>query len=158
MNLQELLESFELSADQIAEINKSVDTVIESKLSGQADSIKALEDELTATKGDLKSANEELAPVRDAAKKEQLASLMPESADPDKHEDIVALAGLSDEDDEDTIKSKLQDTVDKRDYLQKPQTEDKSAGATSTDKTGTAGAKEDESEKDDSQEMPAGVK
>ncbi len=159
MNLQEILIGLGLSAEDITKVNQAVDSVIESKLAGQTDSIKALEDELTATKGDLESANKELAPVRDAAKKEQLTALMPDSADLDKLEDIVALAGLSDEDDEDAIKSKLQDTVDKRDYLQKAQTEDKSAGKTSTDKIKPAVAQTPESEEEDStQEMPAGVK
>lgn len=154
MNLQELLKSLELSDESIAQVNKAVDTVIESKLAGQTDNIKALEDELTKTKGDLSAANEELAPVKEAAKKEKLTSLMPDEADPDKHADIISLAGIADEDDDEAIKSKLADTVSSRDYLKKPTTEDETAAKVSTEKNKT----EDKQNPEEESNLPAGVK
>ncbi len=117
MTLQELLKELGLTDEQISQVNTAVDAVIDGKTS-------PLNEQLTKLQGDLEAANGELAPYKKQEQESKLSSLMPDNAHPDRHEDIVKLSGIEDNDDDETIKSKLSDTVSGRDYLQSKPTAD----------------------------------
>ncbi len=142
MTLQEILKSLNLSDEQIAQVNTAVDAVIDSKTS-------PLNEQITGLQGDLDTANGALAPYKEQEQKSKLSGLMPEEAHPDRHEDIVKLSGIEDGDDDETIKSKLSDTVSSRDYLQNKPTEDPAVEKTQTQKPEVKPKENKEDKEDD---------
>ncbi len=139
MTLQELLKSLGLDDEQISQVNSAVDTVIDGKTS-------PLNEQITKLQGDLETANGELAPYKKQEQDSKVSSLMPDNAHPDRHEDIIKLSGIEDGDDEDTIKSKLSDTVSNKEYLQNTPTEDPAVEKEQTQKSEVK--KDDKEDKD----------
>ncbi len=111
MNLQEILKSLELTDENIKAINAAVDVVIDSK-------VKTKDDELEKIKGDFDKLNGELKPFKAKARNEKIKSLLPKTANAEMFDDIIALAKLDDDDNDETITKKLTDTISKRDFLQ----------------------------------------
>lgn len=68
--------------------------------------------------GSLETANEKLAPILKKEREDKLLALLPKTAKKDLASDIIALANISDEMDDDAIKAALKDTVANRAYLQ----------------------------------------
>lgn len=104
MTLQEKLKSFGLDEAQIKQVNESVDQLIESK------------------NGELQSSHDELQgklkPYLEKDRATQIASLLPENANKDMSDDIITLAKIEDGDDDETIKSKLEEVVSSREHMQ----------------------------------------
>ena len=73
---------------------------------------------------------EELKPFKENERKSAISKHLPENAHPEATDDIIKLANISDEDDEETIKTKLADTVNSKKYLQNTQTADPQAEKT----------------------------
>lgn len=62
---------------------------------------------------------EELKPFKEEKRNSHLKSLVPSNANIDEYDTLLALSKVSDEDDDDTIKSKFEATVKAKSYLQK---------------------------------------
>lgn len=111
MTLKELLIKYNVSEDGIKEINQSVDALIESKAGTVKEQLATATSELTKVK-------EELEPFKAEARARKLTSLLPKNANKELANDIFALAGIADEDDDASITQKLTDTIKSRSFLQ----------------------------------------
>lgn len=110
MTLQELLSKYNVPAEGVTEINQAVDTLIDAKVS-------AKNTELEKVQGDLNAAREELSPFKKSVREKHIKGLLPKNAKADVANDIITLAGVTDEDDDKTITKKLADTVNAREYF-----------------------------------------
>lgn len=104
MTLQEILLSYGLDQEQIKAINTAVDSVLSSKTTD----LKTQVDEL----------NGKLEPYQKQEKDSMIAGMLPKNANSELIDDIVKLSDITDEDDEDSIKKKLEEAVNSRPHLQ----------------------------------------
>ena len=112
MTLKEKLAALGLSETDTKEINSLVDLVIEGK-------VKAKDEEINKLNGDIKSMGDELTPLKSEKRKSHISSLVGDITSKDKIADAIALSGITEEDDDETIKSKVSKTINERTYLQK---------------------------------------
>lgn len=112
MKLQDKLKALELSEADIKEINSLIDTVIDGKVALKDDEIKTLT-------GKLDELNGELTPFKQEKRNKHINSLVKDLTSDDKLSDAIALAGLNEEDDDESIKSKVNKVIESRQYLQK---------------------------------------
>lgn len=132
MTLQELLQSLNLTAEQIASVNTAVDGVINSKLAGKDSEIKKMQ-------GDLQTALDDLKGYKGKERSEKIKSLFPKDANLELADDILALAKIADEDTDEIISQKLTDTISKREFLKMAKVTDP-AGVKVTEKPATPAA------------------
>lgn len=118
MNLQQKLEALNLSAEDIKEINSLVDNVIISKTEGLQNQISQLETDNKKLNGDIENVNKELTPYKKEAREKQIRGLLPSNADIKKANAIIKLSDITDEDDDKTIKAKLEEVIKENDFLQ----------------------------------------
>lgn len=113
MKLNEFLKSKGLTEEDIKTVNTDyVDALISAKVGSKDEEITKLTGELEATKG-------ELTPFKQEKRTKHISSLVSDLTTEDKLADALALAGISDEDDDETIKAKVSKTIETRAYLQK---------------------------------------
>lgn len=111
MTLKELLIKYNIPEDGIKEINQSVDALIESKTG-------TVKEQLATATSELAKVKEELEPFKAEARSRKLTSLLPKNANKELANDIFALAGIADEDDDASITQKLEQTIKTRSFLQ----------------------------------------
>ena len=128
--MQEILKSLNISDDNIKAINEAVDIVIESKLIVKENEIKTLQGNLEKTRG-------ELTPFKEQERKNKIKSLIKGLTDDEKLDDVITLSGISEDDDEATIKEKATKTIEAKSYLAKTVIDDSSAKENLTKKSGT---------------------
>lgn len=109
--LQEKLIEFGLSEDQIKDVNTAVDALIETKISDK-------DKEIADRDGNITSLTEELNPHREKAQVDKINKIVSGITSEDKLPDAIALAGITEDDDDETIKSKVKKVVDERPHLQ----------------------------------------
>lgn len=74
----------------------------------------------TVSKEDYEAIKGELTPLKAEKRQSHLKTLVPDNANIDEYETLLALANVSDEDDDNTIKNKFKGIVEKKTFLQKP--------------------------------------
>lgn len=119
MKLNELLEKLVADGKISAEESQSISNLtndIRDAAVVKANKVKDVE--IKTLTSNLEEANEKLAPILKKERADKLLTLLPKTAKKDLASDIIALANISDEMDDDAIKAAFKDTVSSRTYLQ----------------------------------------
>lgn len=80
--------------------------------------VKTLTTSKEAAEKELAAANEKLAPIVKKEREEKLLGLLPKTAKKELATDIIALANIQDDMDDEAIKAAFKDTIANREYLQ----------------------------------------